>query len=647
MKKKIKKDPHSYAELSKVNVIHLDIELTPDFKSKTLLGVVELTLDWHDQGSDSLILDTKNLKIEHIEILHPDGHWHTTDFKLEKEDKILGSALHIKAKAHNKRVRITYQTSSEADGLQWLDPSQTATKQFPYLYSHSQPINVRTWLPVQDTPAVRQTYTARINTPQALRAVMSAENDPNHALNGKFEFNMAQAIPSYLIAFAIGNITAKEIGPRSAVFAEPNLVSNAAKEFEDTEKMIQTAENLYGKYLWDNFNILVMPPSFPMGGMENPRLTFATPTLIAGDKSLVNVIAHELAHSWSGNLVTNAKWEDIWLNEGFTTYVQNRIVEKIYSKEQANQEFIVNINNLYEEIQSISEPDQRLVPDLEGRDPRSGMTKVAYIKGAWFLKTLEEKFGRDLFDAFLKQYFTTFAFQSITSADFEIFLKHNLIDPHPDKYSMEEVKQWMYQPGIPKDAVIFESNQFKTITITLEQWLNKKISVVELNANQWSSNEWLYFLNKLPKNLTSTQLKELDDCYRLTGMSNQVIAAQWYKVALNSNYSEANKEIATYLLTIGRRYLIVPLYDKLLKTDEGKLLAQKIYKEARPTYHSITRAAIDKKFQDNNLGLPCEQAPAQKLEIIALNRYSHFNASSSQEENRTIISKNNSNHCVL
>lgn len=630
MKQRIEADPHSYAEPDKVTVTHVDMELTPDFKKKTVSGLVELSLQWHETDCETLVLDTKKLAIEKIEALDTDGNWNTVNFKLLEEDKFLGTPLHIQANAKHSKVKITYQTSAEADGLQWLKPAQTATKSHPYLYSHSEPINARSWIPLQDTPEVRQTYTARINTPKELRAVMSAENDPEQKLTGQFEFKMVQTVPSYLIAFAVGNIHAIKIGPRSVVYSEPGVVEEAAKEFEDTEKMMVETEKLYGPYPWDNYDILVMPPSFPMGGMENPRMTFATPTIIAGDKSLVSVIAHEMAHSWSGNLVTNARWSDIWLNEGFTTYVQNRIVEIIYGKEMADQEFLVSINGLREELKDLPEPDQHLVTNLIGRDPHDGFSNVAYFKGAWFLKTLEKKFGREIFDNFVKEYFKHFSFQSITTSSFTKFFQEHLLEKYPGKYSMEEAAKWIYQPGVPADAVVIDSKRFKINDVIRQEWLNNTRSVGELNAKEWSSNEWQYFLSKLPQDMTHSQLKELDDTYHLTGMKNDVVAGQWYKVAIDCKYNEANQEIKNYLLRIGRRYLVAPLYDKLLQTEEGKLFAQQIYKEARPTYHSVTRGTIDEKFEKASVKILLSEKLSGSSD--ALKKFGHFNTSEEQQK---------------
>src|SRR5581483_6052697 len=420
-------DPHSYAQPERVRVASLALDLDVSFDKRELAGTAELALEWIDKTAHDLVLDTRDLAIERVEADDGSGRWTDVKFVLARPDPLLGSALHIRLGGPAPKVRIAYRTSPDAFGLQWLDPAQTAGKRQPFMFSQSEAINARTWIPLQDTPAVRFTYTAHIRTPKALRAAMSANNDPKHALDGDFRFSMPQRIPSYLLALAVGDLDAVEIGPRSAIYAEPATLALAAKEFEDTERMIATAEKLYGPYRWGRYDILVLPPSFPFGGMENPRLTFATPTVLVGDKSLVSLVAHELAHSRSGNLVTHAAWRHSWRNEGFTTYVQGRIVEAVYGKAQADEEFIIAAHELEDELKRMPAPDQRLVPDLDGRDPDEGISEVAYIKGSWFLQWLEAKFGRAEFDAFLRGYFDHFAFQSITTEAFTAYLKANLL----------------------------------------------------------------------------------------------------------------------------------------------------------------------------------------------------------------------------
>ena len=588
-------DPHSYAQPEQVRVSALALDLNVSFERHELSGSAELTLDWRDANARELVLDTRDLAIESVAAKDAEGRWVPAKFDLDEPDPILGSALRIDLADQSHKVRILYKTSANAFGLQWLDPVQTAGKKHPFMYSQSQAINARSWVPLQDTPGVRFTYLARIRTPKALRAAMSADNDPKHPLDGDFRFAMPQAIPSYLLALAVGDLSVHEIGPRSAVYAEPETVALAATEFGDTEKMIDVAEKLYGPYRWGRYDILVLPPSFPFGGMENPRLTFATPTVLVGDKSLVSLVAHELAHSWSGNLVTNATWRQIWLNEGFTTYVQGRIVEAVYGKRQADEEFIIATHQLRAQMKcEIAPADQRLVPDLDGRDPDDGLTQIAYIKGSWMLQWLESKFGRATFDAFVRGYFDHFAFRSITTDDFVDYLNANLLAQHPGKVNIEQVNAWLHQPGIPDAAPQLTSPRFVAEDDAREHFIAGKLDAAGLHAQAWTTQEWQYFLDRLPHQLDTAQMQALDNAYHLSSSHNAEIALRWYKLAIASDYQVAYAPMREHMLRIGRRILVVPLYAALAKTVDGRKLANEIYAQAKPGYHPMTRAAVEK-----------------------------------------------------
>ncbi|MEP7271502.1 MAG: M1 family aminopeptidase/hydrolase, partial [Acidobacteriota bacterium] len=391
----VARDVHSYSNPDKVKVTHVDLDLEVLFDRKVLKGTATHRLERvaASAAAPALLLDTRGLVIEKAETSSDGTTFQPAEFSLGTANAILGAPLEIKLPAAATTVRVTYESTPGAAGLQWLEPPQTAGKKHPYLFTQSEPILARSWIPLQDTPGVRQTYAARIRTPVGLRAVMSAENDPNAAPNGEYRMRMTQAIPSYLIALAVGDIAFRSLGQRTGVYAEPSVVDAAAREFADTEKMVETGEKLYGPYRWERYDILVLPPSFPLGGMENPRLTFATPTVIAGDKSLVSLIAHELAHSWSGNLVTNATWSDFWLNEGFTTYFERRIIEEVYGRPRAEMEAVLGRQDLERELKEMDDRDELLVVDLAGRDPDDGLTHVPYEKGALFLRQLEETWG--------------------------------------------------------------------------------------------------------------------------------------------------------------------------------------------------------------------------------------------------------------
>ncbi|HJU25913.1 MAG TPA: M1 family aminopeptidase/hydrolase, partial [Rhodanobacteraceae bacterium] len=428
-------DPHTYAQPDQVLVKHIDLDLAVDFGKKTLNGTATLDLDWKNPRATQLVLDTRDLHIDRVEAVDKAGKATPLQYVLAPTDKSLGSKLTIESPGRPSRVRIAYATSPDASGLQWLDPAQTAGKKLPFMFSQSESIHARSWVPCQDSPAIRFTWHATVTAPKNLRVVMSAPNDPKHPLDGHFEFTQPHPVPSYLLAIAAGDLVVRETGPRSAVYAEPSVADKAAHEFEDTEKMIAAAESLYGPYRWGRYDLLVLPPSFPFGGMENPNMTFATPTIIVGDKSLVSVVSHELAHSWSGNLVTAASWRDIWLNEGITTYVQGRITEALYGKRLADEEVLLAERSLQKEIGKTPENAQRLAPRPRKVDADDELSDVAYDKGSWFLRTLEEKFGRGNFDAYLKGYFDHFAWHSITTEQMLAYMKPNLIDKYPDRMS--------------------------------------------------------------------------------------------------------------------------------------------------------------------------------------------------------------------
>lgn len=590
------RDAHSYSNPEQVRVRHVDLDLDALFDRKVLKGASILTIERIKPDTDSLKLDTRDLKIIKAETSNDGKSFAPAQFTLGAADKILGSPLTIQLPPQATKVRIEYETSPNASGVQWLEPAQTAGKKHPYVFTQSQAIHARSWIPLQDSPGVRVTYSATIRTPKELRAVMSA-GAPRvdfKLLPGNYKFEMPQAIPPYLIALAAGDIAFKSLGNRTGVYTEPAMLDKAAREFEDTEKMVVATEKLYGPYRWDRYDILVLPPSFPIGGMENPRLTFATPTVLAGDKSLVSLIAHELAHSWSGNLVTNATWRDFWLNEGFTTYLERRVIEAIYGREREEMEAALGLQSLKKEMDDLPEADEILHVDLTGRDPDDGFTLVPYEKGALFLRLLEETFGRERFDQFLKGYFERFAFQSITTDDFIAHLKKNLLDPNPQLAAKIPLEEWIYKPGLPASAPKPQSDAFAKVEAQAKEWLEGKTPATKLQTKQRSTQEWLHFLRFLPQQLTANQLKELDQAFGLTKIGNAEIAHQWLLISIRNNYEAAYPRLEEYLTSIGRQKLIKPLYEELVKTPAGKERALKIYAKARPGYHPIAQTAVDK-----------------------------------------------------
>jgi leukotriene A-4 hydrolase/aminopeptidase len=579
-------DYHSFGNPNEIKVRHISLNLQADFEQKSLIGSAQLTFERIDPSAKTLIVDTRDLNIKRILVNEQE-----VDFMLKPADENLGAALHIPVGANATQATIEYQTAPTASGVQWLTPEQTAGKKYPFLFTQAQAVHARSFIPLQDSPQVRVTYNATITTPKNLLAVMSAANDPTTPRDGEYEFTMPQPIPSYLIALAIGDLSFKPMSPRTGVYAEPSILDAAAAEFEDTESMLQVTEQTYGPYSWDRYDLLILPPSFPFGGMENPRLSFITPTVIAGDKSLVALIAHELAHSWSGNTVTNATWRDLWLNEGFTTYLTYRIMEMVYGTDRYNMEAVLGYQDLQASIASLSENDQILAIDLRGRDPDDVFSNIPYEKGALFLKEIEIKIGRENFDKFLLEYFEAFAFKSITTDDFINYLDKTLLASYPEKLDRARIQQWIFAPGLPQGAPVPESDAFIKVDVERQAWLSASKPAEAISTQKWTVHQWLYFLNNMPDELSSAQLAELDASFSLSASKNNEIAHSWLMIAVKNEYKPAYDRLYSFLTSIGRNKLVKPLYRELSKTAEGKAFAKRAFDEAKPGYHPLTISA--------------------------------------------------------
>ncbi|MGY1408469.1 MULTISPECIES: M1 family metallopeptidase [unclassified Luteimonas] len=587
-------DEHSYAEPGKVVIDDLALDLALDFDTRTISGTATYALEWKDQGATQLLLDTRALTIDKAEA-EVDGAWQPLEFTLADADASLGSRLTIQTPQRPAKVRVTYRTAPDASGLQWLEPGMTEGGQLPFMFSQSQQIHARSWVPLQDTPQVRYTYSARVTTRPDVMVLMSADNDPAAARDGEYAFTMPQRIPSYLMAIAAGDLVFKPISGRSGVWAEPSMVDRATAEFADTEKMIAATEALYGPYRWERYDLLVLPPSFPFGGMENPRLSFITPTVIVGDKSLVSLIAHELAHSWSGNLVTFSSAKHGWLNEGMTSYVENRIVESLYGEEFSDMEWVIARDALKKGIADMSAATQALAirPGVE-LDADDALSQVSYDKGAWFLQFLEDRFGREVFDPFLRGYFDHFAFQSIPTETFLAYAKQHLFDTHPGVVTEAEIDEWIYGPGIPGNAPKALSPRLGIVDSARLGWRGSKQLPPSQITSQWSTQEWLHFLEGMPATLPVAELEQLDRAYDFTGTANGEIAMRWYPLAIRSGYAHANEAIVAFVQKIGRRKLIMPVYTALVGTQDGLALAKAAFEQARPGYHPITTASVEK-----------------------------------------------------
>jgi len=579
-------DIHSRCEPERVRTTHASLELAIDPMQKEIRGSVVLSLDRRDVQAP-LVLDAKGLAIESVK--GSDGGVRL--WQLGPADKDLGSALTIELAYSDTSVRVAYRTTSRSDALQWLDPDQTADRAAPFLFTQGESIFTRTWIPLQDSPGVRITYDARVRGPAGSTVLMSAERAGQDA-DGSFRFRMDRPIPPYLIALACGKLEFRKISDRCGIWAEPSVVARAREEFADTEKMVQAAEALFGAYRWGRYDLLLLPPSFPFGGMENPCLTFLTPTIVAGDKSLVSLIAHELAHSWSGNLVTNATWSDFWLNEGFTVYFEGRIMERLYGAERARMEAQVDLAGLEREMKDLPPRDQVLHVDLSGRHPDDGLTDVPYVKGALLLSRIEEVFGRGRFDRFLRSYFDSHAFRSIDTAEFVRCVRKELFAQDRSLAAKIDLERWLEQPGIPEDAPRPRSKALADVDAQIERW-RKGSPPVELETRGWVTHQWLHFLEGIADRLDAAAMAKLDDAFHFTQTGNCEVLDVWLRLAIAARYGAADARLEEFLMTVGRRKYLEPLYKELAKTDEGKQRARAIYAKARPRYHAATTASID------------------------------------------------------
>ncbi|MEA9415712.1 hydrolase/aminopeptidase [Flavobacterium sp. PL02] len=582
-------DEHSYSKPELAVVKHLDLDIKVDFETQSITGKASWEIDNVSKGNE-IIFDENTLNITKVTLGDDEKE---TKFELGKEVEFHGKPLHITIEPNTTKVNIYYSTSKDAVALQWLTPAQTADKKKPFLFSQGESVWSRTWIPCQDSPSIRFTYNAKVTVPKDLMAVMSAVNPQKKNDTGVYTFKQDKAIPSYLMAIAVGDIEFQSIDDRTGVYAEPSMLKKSAWEFAELGKMVVAAEKLYGPYRWGRYDVLVLPPSFPYGGMENPNLTFLTPGVIAGDRSLTSLLAHELGHSWSGNLVTNATWDDIWLNEGFTTYVEHRIGEAIFGEKEFEMQNVIIRKELVDNVAEYGDtnPDTRLKVSLTGRNPDDGISMIPYVKGYAFLRVIENAVGREKFDVFIKNYFDAHAFKSITTDDFIKYYNENLIKG--DKALADKIKaeDWIYKPGIPSNITPVSSADFDAIDKIQKSW--RETGVKGLNKKITTTAEKQHFIDNLPTDITAKEMEALDGEFNFTKGGNFVIKRQWFIPSIRYKYTAANPAIEQFLISSSRTGSVMMLYKEMAKTPEGKVWAKQIFDKAKSGYHATTVQAVE------------------------------------------------------
>ncbi|WP_456312971.1 leukotriene A4 hydrolase C-terminal domain-containing protein [Pseudomonas shirazensis] len=592
-KKETVKDEHTFSKADLAVVKHLDLDIKVDFDTQTISGKASWQIDNISKG-DEIIFDENTLEITKVTLGDDEKE---TKFKLGTAVEFHGKPLHITIEPNTTKVNIYYKTTKDAVALQWLTPQQTADKKKPFLFSQGESIWSRTWIPCQDSPGIRFTYNAKVTVPKDLLAVMSAVNPQKKNDTGVYTFKQDKAIPSYLMAIAVGDIEFQSIDNRTGVYAEPSLIKKSAWEFAELGKMVVAAEKLYGPYRWGRYDVLVLPPSFPYGGMENPNLTFLTPGVIAGDRSLTSLLAHELGHSWSGNLVTNATWDDIWLNEGFTTYVEHRIGEAIFGKKEFEMQNVITRKELVDNVAEYGDtnPDTRLKVSLTGRNPDDGISLIPYVKGYAFLRVIEDAVGREKFDVFIKNYFDAHAFQSITTEDFVKYINENLIKGDKTLADKIKLEDWIYKPGIPSNITAVSSADFDAIDKIQKSW--RETGVKGLSQKITTTTEKQHFIDHLPTDITPKEMAALDNEFNFTKGGNFIIKRQWFVPSIRYKYTAAYPAIEQFLISTSRTGSIMMLYKEMAKTPEGKVWAKQIFEKAKSGYHATTVQAVEGLFK--------------------------------------------------
>jgi len=577
------KDPTTYADLSQGKIQHIDFKIKVDLDERIL--DIEATYQMDKPISGELTLDSYKIDLKGAEANNRALRW-----EFDPEDDVIGQRLQLNGLENDTSFTLVFRTSPEARALQWTDASQTQGGEHPFLFSQCQATHARSVFPCQDVPSVRFTYSAEVEVPSALRAVMAAEQVDAEEGSGHFTFKMPQPIPSYLFAMAVGNLAFRELGPRTGIYAEPEIIEAAAWEFAETESALREAEKLFGPYMWGRYDMLVLPPTFPFGGMENPRLTFLTPTCILGTRGQTSLITHELAHAWTGNLITNATWQDFWLNEGWTTYAESRITEILEGRDAQELQAVYAAKGLLTVMERVGmdSPATCLKLPNDEKDGDASTTAVAYQKGRNFLRECEMAVGRERFDAFIQKYMKSFQFQSLSTEGFLDFLKAEL----PDVFEKVNVQKWIYEPGMPEEWHKPQSRLYDEVEKALEDYKQGK-RPSRGQVQDWHRYQILSFLQGLPKSIPVEDCKYFEDILELEKKNDGGFFSLFFAICVASGYQDAWPRVEEFMGTIGRMLYILPIMRAMIATDWTKDKARHLFDQVKDKHHLITVRAMD------------------------------------------------------
>jgi leukotriene-A4 hydrolase len=627
-------DISSYSNFNEILQKEVDMDVSLDFDKKQMIGKMDVKYQILSSDLPKIILDLKGPEITSIEFIEKDEDEEDLNvipltYEINTENQFkdsLGTPLiisleniekkdpNIKKKVLDSKniiVRIKFITTEKCTAIQFLTKEQTYTKKYPFMFTQCEAIQCRSLFPVQDSPSVKSTYTVKTSIEAPLTflfgGILRTRYYDSNAKQNITLFEQNIPIPSYLVAFVAGQLEYGRISERCGVWTEVGLCQKACYEFNDAERYIEIAEEYFAHpYEWKNYNLLVLPFSFPYGGMENPNLTFVTPALLAGDRSMSNVIGHEISHSWTGNLVTNKNWKNFWVNEGFTTFMERKLDSALLGEDMENLEAIVGNNELVADIKVMGEDSEytKLSPDYGGNDPDDGFCTVPYEKGYQFLVFIEKKIGKDNFKEVMQRYIKKYKYQSVDYTAFQGVLEELIREKYKKKQAKKMIKEidwdkWLNEKGFPANKMDFVSEYLKDAEKLAEDFLNEKEddSSVLKKFKEWHTNVKLAFLNYLTENKDKIDQKillNLKNKLHLAEEYNAEIKYMWYLLALDKKLEEEMSNIQKFLETHGRLKYIRPVFFAWIEKDFSQ--AKEFFEKVKYLYHPFARRIIQEKF---------------------------------------------------
>ena len=621
-------DINTYSNFQEIIQKEVELDVSIDFDNKSMFGTVKTKYEIINQSLENIILDLHGPEISNVCLINEDYEKVDLDYIIydkNKDKEALGTPLVINLlslkekdnkeyeNVFNKKeiiISIDFKTNENCNGIQYLTKEQTRTKEYPFMFTQCEAILCRTLFPIQDTPSVKSIYKVKTSISPPLTFLFGGilkshyyDSSSQKKIN-YYEQNIP--IPSYLVAFVAGELEYAKISKRCGVWTEKGLSSLAAKEFIDAEKYIEITENyLNHPYEWKVYNILVLPFSFPFGGMENPNLTFVTPALLAGDRSMSNVIGHEISHSWTGNLVTNKNWKNFWVNEGFTKFMERKLDKILLGEEMSKLESIVGNNSLISAIKMYGEDSHftSLSPDFSGIDPDDGFSTVPYEKGYQFLCYLEERVGEDNFKEIMGKYIEKYKYKSVDWTDFKSVYEEYVNNKYEGRNARKilnviDWNKWVTEKGFPTYKMEFKSKYIEEVDNLINKFINKEnIENAKKIFKEWHTNVKLVFLEKILKNLENFDesiILEIKKELNLVEEYNDDVKAIWYEITLEKGMKEEIENIMNFLKTHGRLKYLKPLYISWIKLDFNN--AKTFFDENKIVYHPIARRIIQNKF---------------------------------------------------